>query len=211
MKWNAFCILAIAAICILVYPALSQGDGQPGNMNRGGMGPNQEANFNPDQNDNSGFQNSYQPQGQADDPLRFMGCSTWAQKMGNKKPNDNMLPNQPDGANDDGRPGSLDHDGAGQQGPQAPPEGGDNGFGFPPGDEGRPRPLLDGQRPEMPPMKSIMDGHKNVHRPLIDKDHPGLPPKKSIMPKLPKKMPRSLMEDGLPKLPPMRSIMDFQG
>jgi hypothetical protein len=217
MKLNAFCILAITAIFILISPALSQGDGHQGDMN--GVGPSQGS-FAPDQD--PGIQDGGQPQDQAFDP----------QKMKNKKPKDNQVPGLPDifagtqpsnpgqGMDDkkpngaEGKnkgPGPWVYEGAGPQEPKGPNPG-DEGLGNPfMGDREGPRPLMDEHRHEMPPKKSIMDGHKKMHRPLIDKNKPELPPKKSIMPKAHKKMPRPLMGDPLPKLPPMKPIKDFQG
>jgi hypothetical protein len=198
-------------------------------MNGDGAGPNQ-GNFIPDQA--PGIQYGGQPLGQADDPKGFMGCNTWTQKMGYKKPNDNLFPGLPDefagtpspnpsqeledekphGAEDkDNGPGHWVYEGAGPQEPRDLNPG-DGGFGKPfMGDRDRLRQLMDEHRPEMPPKKSIMDGHKKMYRPLIDKDKPELPPKTSIMPKTHKKMPRDLMDGHLPKLPPMKPIKDFQG
>lgn len=204
MKWNAFCILAITAICILISPALSQSGGQPGNMNGDGVGPNQGS-FIPDQA--QGIQDGGQPQGQADDPKRFMGCNTWPQKMENKKPNDNLLAGLPDEF-----AGTPSHNPDQELEDKKPlgAEGKDNGPGpwvykgagpqetrdLNPGDEGFGKPFM---------------GDRDRLKPLMDEHRPEMPPKKSIMPKTHKKMPRDLMDDHLPKLPPMKPIKNFQG
>ena len=225
MKLNAICILAITAI--LISPALSQGDGHQGDMN--GVGPSQGNGVGPSQENFAldqapGIQDGGQPQDQAFDPPK--------KNRQTKKPKDNQvsdLPevfagNQPSNLGqgmDDKKPNGAEgkdkgagpwvYEGAGQKEPKGSNPG-DEDFGNPfMGNRDGPRQLMDEHRHEMPPKKSIMDGHKKMHRPLIDKNKPELPPKKSIMQKAHKKMPRPLMGDPLPKLPPMKPIKDFQG
>ncbi|MDD1761319.1 MAG: hypothetical protein LUQ59_03720 [Methanothrix sp.] len=190
MKFKTSCILAAAIVlCIIIVPAMSQGDDRAGmnGMQGNGMGPAEDHAFDT-------FQDSAplgQGNGQAppDDEKKFKGCNTMPKKMKDKKPIDKPAPdkNAPD------KPEGFE--GAPSDNPGQAPGVGE--FGIGPADPNRPRDLRSilpgsphGKAPAKNPMKSIMkDWHmKNWH----------------------KKTPRPLMENYFQAKPPVKSIMDHQ-
>jgi hypothetical protein len=169
METKAKCILVMAAMCILITPAFSQGgerdgrNGNPGSNNAMMSGPN-GAPF--------GQGGEIEP-GQAPDALRFKGCNT-------------RLENElgPQGAqHDESAPGSHLEPGDGKHD--------DAAFAFAGPDERAPtRSIMGHDHPQVPPKRSMMEKkHEVKHEKKLKKDlrhlrhtnFPELPPMKSIM------------------------------
>jgi len=203
-------ILALAvAMCIIIVPAMSQGD-SPGGMNGApglGMGQPEDHGLDALQDPAALGQGNGNGAAPLHDDKKFLGCNTLPKNPKDKKPidkpaTDKRPPNKPDGVegpvpSNPEESSGIDPAGWVYQG-KGPM---DREFGINPADPGRrmgPRPIMPdsprGNDPKKAPKKSIMkDWHKKDPRPLIKDDH--------------KKMPRPLMDNYHPAKPPIKSIM----
>jgi len=189
MKTKAICILAVAAICILITPAFSQG-GEGRNGNQGtNMGPTPNNAMMSGPNFAPFGQGSDINQDQAPNVPRFNGCNTRCQKMSSNDPICKPPSNAPNGL--------------------------ENGFGPQRVQDGKLTPwqhLEQDDEQHDGPFFGFSDKGKHApSRSIMAHDYHKEHPKKSLMEKKHekkhKKTLRHLRHDDFPEMPPMRSIM----